>query len=67
MKLQIVGYTLGVLITIVGLAEMVPAMVDWKYGHENAKTFFLNGIICLLFGERLDCGFGVLRIAALWR
>ncbi|MEZ5814263.1 MAG: TrkH family potassium uptake protein [Alphaproteobacteria bacterium] len=53
MKFQIVGYTLGVLITIVGLAEMVPALVDWRYGHDNFETFFFNGIICLFLGVGL--------------
>ncbi len=53
MKFQIVGYTLGILITIVGLAEMVPALVDWRLDHDNAKAFFLNGIICMFFGGGL--------------
>ncbi|MCB1580991.1 MAG: TrkH family potassium uptake protein [Rhodospirillales bacterium] len=53
MKLQIVWYTLGVLVAVVGLAEMVPAIVDWRLGHENARDFFLNGILCLFFGGSL--------------
>ncbi len=53
MRFQIVGYILGVLITIVGLAEMVPALIDWRLDHDNAKAFFLNGIICLFFGGSL--------------
>ena len=53
MKFQIVGYTLGILITIIGLAEMVPALIDWRLGHENAQVFFFNGIVCLFFGGSL--------------
>jgi len=53
MKLQIVFYMLGILITIVGLAEMVPAIIDWRLDHDNAKAFFLNGILCLFFGGSL--------------
>jgi len=53
MKFQIVGYALGILITIVGLAEMAPAMVDWRDGHENAWAFFFNGIVCVFFGGSL--------------
>ena len=53
MKFQVIGYTLGILITIVGLAEMVPALIDFKIGHENAKAFFLNGILCVFFGGSL--------------
>ena len=53
MKFQVVGYTLGIMITIVGLAEMVPAMIDWRLGHENARIFFFNGILCLFFGGSL--------------
>ncbi|MCB9982294.1 MAG: TrkH family potassium uptake protein [Rhodospirillales bacterium] len=53
MKLQVVWYMLGILIAIVGLAEMVPAIVDWRMGHENARDFFLNGILCLFFGGSL--------------
>lgn len=53
MKLQIVLYVLGIFITIIGLAEMVPAIVDWRLGHENARDFFLNGILCLFVGGSL--------------
>lgn len=53
MKFQIVGYTLGILITITGLAEMIPALIDWRHGHPNAQVFFFNSILCLFFGGAL--------------
>lgn len=53
MKFQIVGYTLGVLITIIGLGEVLPAMIDWRYEHDNALIFFFNSVICLFIGGGL--------------
>lgn len=50
MRFQIVGFTLGLLITILGFAEMVPALIDWSMGHDNAQVFFFNGIVCMFFG-----------------
>ena len=53
MKLQFVGYTLGILITIIGLAQMIPAMIDWRVGEPNAQIFMLNGVLCIFFGGSL--------------
>lgn len=53
MKFQIVGFTLGILIGIVGLAELAPALLDWLDGHPNAHVFFLNAVVCLFFGGSL--------------
>lgn len=53
MKFQIVGFTLGVLIAIVGLAELAPALLDWADGHANAHVFLLNSVVCLFFGGSL--------------
>lgn len=50
MKFQIVGYTLGLLITILGFAEMLPAVIDWSNNDANASIFFFNGVLCLFFG-----------------
>lgn len=50
MKFQIVGFTLGLLVTILGFAEMFPAMIDMARGHPNGEVFFFNGIVCLFFG-----------------
>ena len=53
MKFQVVGYILGILITVVGLAQMVPAIIDWRLGHPNGWVFLFNGILCLFFGGSL--------------
>ena len=53
MKFQIVGYTLGILITILGLAVAVPGFVDLRAGHDNAWVFFFNSFVCLFFGGSL--------------
>lgn len=53
MKFQIVGFTLGILITIVGAAELAPALLDLADGHANADVFLLNAVVCLFFGGSL--------------
>ncbi|MCC6597988.1 MAG: TrkH family potassium uptake protein [Alphaproteobacteria bacterium] len=53
MKFQIVGFTLGMLIGIVGLAELVPALIDGMHHHPNAHVFLINAIVCLFFGGGL--------------
>ncbi len=53
MRTEVIGFTVGTLLTILGLAELVPAIVDWSHDHVNAYDFFLNSIICLFFGVSL--------------
>jgi trk system potassium uptake protein len=53
MKFQVVGFTLGLLIAILGLSEMVPAIIDAADAHPNAEVFFFNGVLCLFFGGSL--------------
>ncbi|MCL4677081.1 MAG: TrkH family potassium uptake protein [Alphaproteobacteria bacterium] len=53
MRTEIIGFTLGALLTILGVAELVPAFVDWNQGHPNAQVFFLNALLCLFFGVAL--------------
>ena len=53
MRTEVIGFTVGTLLTILGLAELVPAIVDWSHDHVNAYDFFLNSIICLFFGISL--------------
>ncbi len=50
MRTEIIGFTLGTLLTILGMAELVPALVDWSHDHVNANDFLLNAMICLFFG-----------------
>lgn len=51
-KFQIVGFTLGLLLTILGLAEFVPAFMDWGKSP-NAAVFFESALISLFFGVLL--------------
>lgn len=53
MRFQIIGFTLGLLITILGAAQMLPALVDWLSGHPNAEVFLFNGLVCLFSGGGL--------------
>ncbi len=53
MKFQLIGYALGVLITVIGLTLMIPALVDYHFDHDNAQIFFFNAVICLFFGGGL--------------
>lgn len=53
MRTEIIGFTLGALLTILGIAELVPAFIDWNHGHPNAQVFFLNALLCLFFGTAL--------------
>ncbi|MCB9975872.1 MAG: TrkH family potassium uptake protein [Rhodospirillales bacterium] len=53
MRTEIIGFTLGALLTILGIAELVPALVDWNHGHSNAYVFFMNALLCLFFGVAL--------------
>lgn len=50
MKLQIVGFTIGILLLILGLALMVPAGVDYNDGHYNATVFMACSGLSIFFG-----------------
>lgn len=54
MRTEIIGFTLGALLIILGIAELVPALLDWSYGHPNAGVFFMNALLCLFFGFGLS-------------
>lgn len=53
MKFRIIGYTLGILLIIVGMTELIPALVDWKNGHHNARIFLEGSLLSLFFGGLL--------------
>lgn len=53
MRFQIVGYTLGILIVIQGVAQMIPALTDLAHDHQNAGAFLMGGVISLFFGGAL--------------
>lgn len=51
-KFQIVGFTIGALLTILGFSELVPAFMDWGESS-NAYVFFESAAACLFFGGAL--------------
>lgn len=53
MKYNIIGFTLGLLLMIIGLAELIPAFVDQKMAHPNANVFFVNALFSFFFGGAL--------------
>lgn len=53
MKNQIIGFTIGVLLLIVGVAELIPAYLDHYDGHENYKAFLRCSVISIFFGASL--------------
>lgn len=50
---QIVGYTLGLLLLVLGVIQFIPAFTDLYYGDSNAKAFFIGSGLCLFFGGLL--------------
>lgn len=50
---KIVGFSLGFLLTMLGTSELIPALLEWSYGLNEAGNFFLNAVFCLFFGISL--------------
>lgn len=50
---QIVGFTIGTLLVIIGITSLVPAAVDWQADHDNFSAFLKCSIISLFFGGLL--------------
>ena len=53
MKFQLVGFTIGILLATMGIAELIPAFIDWQNGHHNATVFFECSFVSLFFGGAL--------------
>lgn len=49
-NLQLLGYTLGLLLMVLGTAMLVPAALDINDNHNNAVVFFHGAVICWFFG-----------------
>lgn len=49
---QVIAYTLGLLLLLLGGAELLPAYMDWGRSP-NAKVFLISALICLFFGGAL--------------
>ena len=50
MKNQVIGFTIGILLLIIGVAELIPAMLDYNDGHSNAYDFLGCAIVSIFFG-----------------
>lgn len=50
MKFQIVGFTIGIIISFLGIAELIPALVDMGAPHSNTKAFLTGSLVCMFFG-----------------
>lgn len=53
MKHQIVGFTIGILLVIIGIAEFIPALVDMSDDHINSAAFVECALVSLFFGGAL--------------
>jgi trk system potassium uptake protein TrkH len=50
---QLIGFTVGVLLLILGTAMLLPALVDWRDDHANAHIFLESALIAWFFGGAL--------------
>lgn len=53
MNYQIIGFTLGLLLAILGVAELIPALTEWFSGGSNAGSFFISAMFSIFFGASL--------------
>ncbi|MGB0720192.1 MAG: TrkH family potassium uptake protein [Bdellovibrionales bacterium] len=53
MKHSLIGLTLGIMIAMVGVAELIPALIDFAHGHNNADDFFRCAVVSIFFGGGL--------------
>lgn len=50
MKNHIIGFTLGILLVIIGVAELVPAAMDYGVNNPNYQDFLWCSLLSLFFG-----------------
>lgn len=53
MHFRIVGFTVGILLLILGAAMLVPAFVDFEGHNHNAHIFLYCALMCCFFGGAL--------------
>lgn len=53
MSFRIVGFTVGILLCILGVAQIIPALVDVNVNERNANAFFSCAVVCMFFGGAL--------------
>ena len=50
---QVIGFTIGILLLIIGVAELIPALLDYNDGHSNAYDFLGCSVVSIFFGGAL--------------
>ncbi|HRQ61063.1 MAG TPA: potassium transporter TrkG, partial [Alphaproteobacteria bacterium] len=53
MNYQVIGFTIGCILGILGMAQLIPAMLDLYDGHRNAQIFYFCGAVCIFAGGSL--------------
>lgn len=53
MDYKIVGFAFGFLLTLLGIAELIPGIVEWQMSSAEAGNFFINSFFSLFFGGAL--------------
>ncbi len=52
--MRLIVLTIGIILTILGMAEMIPAIVDWLNGNlYNAEVFLFNSVGAMFLGGAL--------------
>ncbi len=62
MRFQIIGFTLGILLAILGVLQLIPALVDRASDHENARMFLFSAVVCVFFGMGMILAFRCERL-----
>ncbi len=50
MDKNLIGFALGIVLAIFGVAELIPAFVEWSISSAESTNFFLNAFFCMFFG-----------------
>lgn len=53
MKLQIIFFTIGILLLTLGLALICPLLLDWFDGHDNVAAFGWSALLAVFMGTGL--------------
>ncbi|PZR00270.1 MAG: potassium transporter TrkH [Cereibacter sphaeroides] len=54
LDLRPIGYVVGLMIAVLGVLMLLPAMVDWLAGTDNAPSFLVSAFISTVFGGLLS-------------
>lgn len=53
MNYQVICFTIGAILAILGVAQLLPALLDFYDGHKNAQIFYFCGAVSIFFGGSL--------------